>query len=241
MDLFLTELGLAESRARAQALILAGLVYVNGVPAKKAGDMVDDSATLTVKGKDHPYVSRGGVKLAHALDTFHIDPTGMTCLDVGASTGGFTDCLLQRGAAKVWALDVGDNQLDYRLRVDPRVVSFEGMNARLLDVSVITDAIDMLVADVSFISLKLAIPPALPLLKPGATLVMLAKPQFEVGRENVGKGGVVKDQRMRDAALGDLREFFTGVGLEFLGECESPITGRKGNVEYFIVFRKGDG
>jgi len=239
LDTLLADLKLAESRQRAQALIMAGLVRVNGNPAEKSGTMVDEESEIEVLGKDHPYVSRGGVKLAHALDVFSINPQNAVCLDAGASTGGFTDCLLQRGAAKVWAIDVGENQLDYKLRTDPRVVSMEGVNTRSMDISVITDAIDIIVADVSFISLKLAIPPLLPLLKSGGSAVLLVKPQFEAGKDSVGKGGVVKDPKVRKKTLDGIIAFFTSIGLECLGHCESPISGRKGNIEYLVHLLKG--
>lgn len=235
LDTLLFELGLADSRQKAQALVIAGLVTVNGAPANKPGTAVADGALVNVKGKDHPYVSRGGVKLAHALDVFKIDPDGMTCLDVGSSTGGFTDCLLKRGAIKVFAVDVGENQLDYRLRSDPRVVSIEGVNARNMDLNLITDPIHLVVADVSFISLRLVIPPVLPAVVKGGRLVLLVKPQFEAGREKVGKG-IVRDGRVHEEVLENLGGFFEGIGLVKEGVCESPILGKKGNKEFFIVF-----
>lgn len=235
LDTLLFELGLAESRQKAQALVIAGLVTVNGAPANKPGTAVADGDQVNVKGKDHPYVSRGGVKLAHALDTFHIDPAGMTCLDIGSSTGGFTDCLLQRGAIKVFAVDVGDNQLDYRLRSNPRVATIEGMNARNMDLSLITDPIQLVVADVSFISLRLVIPPILPAIVKGGRLVLLVKPQFEAGREKVGKG-IVRDEKVHKEVLESLCGFFESIGLVKEGVCESPILGKKGNKEFFIFF-----
>ena len=235
LDTLLVELGLADSRQKAQALVIAGLVTVNDAPANKPGVAVADGDQISVKGKDHPYVSRGGVKLAHALDVFHVNPEGMTCLDVGASTGGFTDALLQRGAIKVFAVDVGENQLDYRLRTDPRVVAIEGMNARNMDLSLITDPIQLVVADVSFISLRLVIPPILPSLVKDGRLVLLVKPQFEAGREKVGKG-IVRDEKVHEEVLENLCVFFEGIGLVKEGVCESPILGKKGNKEFFVYF-----
>lgn len=235
LDTLLVELGLAESRQKAQALVIAGLVTVNGAPANKPGTAVADGDQVSVKGKDHPYVSRGGVKLAHALDVFHVDPSGMTCLDIGSSTGGFTDCLLQRGAIKVFAVDVGENQLDYRLRTDPRVITIEGVNARNMDLSLITDPIQLVVADVSFISLRLVIPPILPSVVEGGRLVLLVKPQFEAGREKVGKG-IVRDEKVHEEVLESLGGFFESIGLVKEGVCESPILGKKGNKEFFVYF-----
>ncbi|MDH5476999.1 MAG: TlyA family RNA methyltransferase [Nitrospinota bacterium] len=234
LDALLVDLGLAPTRARAHALVLAGLARVDGRPADKPGSLVDVTCQITLKEKDHPYVSRGGVKLAAALDHFHVDPKGLICLDLGASTGGFTDLLLKKGATKVWAVDVGTNQLDYRLRTDPRVVCLEKTNARQLDSQMVTDRIDLLVADVSFISLRLVIPPALPLLGPGARMLLLVKPQFEAGRENVGKGGVVRDEAIRKRSVDQVRGFFEDMGLVCQGVIPSPIQGAKGNVEYFL-------
>jgi 23S rRNA (cytidine1920-2'-O)/16S rRNA (cytidine1409-2'-O)-methyltransferase len=174
------------------------------------------------------------VKLAHALHQFRIDPEGGVCLDVGASTGGFTDCLLQHGARKVWAIDVGTNQLDYRIRTDERVVCFEGVNAREFDLATVTDPIDIMVADVSFISLILAIPPLLPLLRPEGKMILLVKPQFEAGRGAVGKGGIVRDPVERERAVNRIIAFFAGIGYSCWGITPSPVEGRKGNVEYLI-------
>lgn len=240
LDTLLVELGLAESRQKAQALVIAGLVTVNGAPADKPGTAVGEGDNVGVKGKDHPYVSRGGVKLAHALDVFHINPAAMTCLDIGSSTGGFTDCLLQRGAIKVFSVDVGENQLDYRLRSDPRVVSIEGVNARNMDLELITDPIQLVVADVSFISLRLVIPPILPAVVKDGRLVLLVKPQFEAGRGKVGKG-IVRDEKVHEEVLESLRGFFESAGLAQEGVCESPILGRRGNKEFFVVLKKSEG
>ena len=238
LDVLLVERGLAETRAKAQALVLAGHVSASGTPATKPGTLMDEAAAIEVKQKDHPYVSRGGVKLSFALEHFHIDPAGMICLDIGASTGGFTDCLLQKGAKKVWAVDVGVNQLAYSLRMDSRVVSLEKTNARNLPLDMITDEIGLVTADVSFISLKLVIPPSLPFLAPGGRLALLVKPQFEAGPENVGKGGVVRDEKVRQEALEGIISYFSEAGLKFLGAVQSPITGAKGNVEFFVSFEK---
>lgn len=238
LDQLLVERGLTESRSRAQALIMAGDVLVDDVPVTKAGAMVESDAPLRLRNPDHPYVSRGGLKLAHALDRFGVDPTGLVCLDIGASTGGFTDCLLQRGGAKVWAIDVGTNQLDYRLRTDPRVVSREGVNARDAGVvDLVGEPVDLIVSDVSFISLTLAIPPSLPLLRPGGKAILLIKPQFEAGREAIGKGGLVTDERVRRGVVERVCAFFADNGLTPSGVDESPITGGKsGNVEYLAYF-----
>lgn len=235
LDLLLTDLGLAESRSKAQAFIIAGDVFVNREKVEKSGTLIDEHSDITVKEKRREYVSRGGIKLAHALDEFGIDPIGGTCVDVGASTGGFTDCLLKRGAARVWAIDVGTNQLHYSLRTDERVVCLEKTNVREIDPSLITDPVDILVADVSFISLRLVIPPLLPCLVDGAKLVLLVKPQFEAGREKVGKGGVVRDIKVHEEVMETLTGFFEERGLARVGVCGSPILGPKGNREYFIL------
>ena len=238
-DLALVAAGLAESRQRAQALILAGRVFVGEVRIAKAGTKVPVEAALEVRGRDHPFVSRGGVKLAHGLDRFEIDPTGLTCLDIGASTGGFTDVLLTRGAARVFAVDVGHGQFDWRLRNDPRVVVCERTNARHLTRDAIPDPIDLTVCDASFIGLSTILPAPLALSAPRATLIALVKPQFEVGKGKVGKGGVVRDPAAREAACADVRAWLDNrPGWHVLGLEESPITGPKGNVEYLIAARR---
>ncbi len=241
LDLLLADLGLAENRTKARAIILSGKVLVGGSKIDKAGALVDDQLQITVLEKSHQYVSRGGVKLAHALDSFGVTPIGKICMDVGSSTGGFTDCLLQRGAVKVWAIDSGTNQMDYRLRIDQRVVLMEKTNARNLDPEMVKDSIDLLVADVSFISLKLVIPPLILCLKPGAELVLMVKPQFEAGRDVVAKGGVVRDEAERIKAVEGVVDFFTDLGMEYKGACDSPIAGPKGNIERFIhlVWQRG--
>lgn len=237
LDVLLTERGLAPSRARAQSLILAGKVTVDGAVESKAGAQFGPGAEIEIAVPDHPYVSRGALKLAAALDAFEISPTGLDCLDVGASTGGFTDLMLQRGAARVIALDVGRGQLDWKLRTDPRVIVVEGVNARRLGEETLPFAAALATVDVSFISLRLVVPAVLPHLLPGAWLVCLVKPQFEAGRDQVGKGGIVRDEAVRreviDATIGSL----TALGLTRVGCVPSPIRGQKGNLEELAVFR----
>ncbi len=238
LDNLLADRKLVESRSKARAMILAGDVFVDGQKVEKAGTMVDPASGITLKRKSHNYVSRGGVKLAHALAEFQIDPARKTCLDIGSSTGGFTDCLLQNGAVKVWALDTGVNQLHYKLRTDPRVACLEKTNARKIDPELITDPIDILVADVSFISLRLVTPPLLATLTDAADLALLVKPQFEAGRDKVGKGGVVTDPATHEEVLATLRAFFQNLGLHCSGTCRSPILGPKGNAEFFIHLKR---
>ncbi len=237
LDLLLVERGLAESRERAQALILAGLVEVDGRRGAKAGDRVRISCRLEVIAPDHPYVGRGGVKLAGALDRFGIDPRDRICLDVGASTGGFTDCLLQRGATRVYALDVGSGQLHYRLRSDPRVVVMEKVNARSLAPGALPEPVSLAVVDVSFISLRLVLPPVAALLDPEADLLPLVKPQFEVGRREVGKGGIVRDPGLHRRVIAEILSAGEALGLKPRDVCLSPLPGTEGNREYFLHFR----
>jgi 23S rRNA (cytidine1920-2'-O)/16S rRNA (cytidine1409-2'-O)-methyltransferase len=237
LDIELVERGLAESRQRAQGLILAGHVLVDGQKAEKAGTMVGASSEIRLIGEDIPYVSRGGLKLRAALDVFGLDVTGLVCADVGASTGGFTDCLLQAGAAKVYAVDVGYGLLDLKVRDDPRVVVIERTNARNLTPEMIGEPVDIAVVDVSFISLKLVLGPAKGIIRPGGRLIALVKPQFEVGRGKVGKGGIVRDEADRQAALAAVEEFAAGLGMEVLGDMESPIKGAKGNIEYLVYLK----
>jgi 23S rRNA (cytidine1920-2'-O)/16S rRNA (cytidine1409-2'-O)-methyltransferase len=227
--------GLAESRARAQALIMAGLVFVGDRRLEKPGQRLASDASLAVKGRDHPWVSRGGVKLAHALDHFGIDPEGRVALDVGASTGGFTDVLLARGAVRVYAVDVGQGQLDWKLRQDVRVVVIEKTNVRALTREHVPEAPSLIVCDVSFIGLEKALPAALALAAPGATLVALIKPQFEVGKGEVGKGGVVRDPMLHRAVCERITAWLTAHGWRVLGITESPITGADGNKEFLIA------
>lgn len=234
-DLVLVERGLAESRARAQALILAGLVYEGTKRVGKPGDGIAQPEALSVRGRDHPWVSRGGLKLVKGLDHFGIDPTGLVGLDVGASTGGFTDVLLNRGAAKVYAVDVGHGQLAWSLRQDPRVVVLERTNARHLDRALIPDPVGIVVCDASFIGLETVLPAALALAAPGAWAVALIKPQFEVGPDRVGKGGVVRDPALHREVCDRITAWLAArPGWQVLGVTESPITGPEGNVEFLI-------
>ncbi len=232
LDRLVVERGLADSREKAQALILAGEILVNGQKAFKAGQLVADDAALEALAKP-PYVSRGGVKLAAALRFFAIDPGGQVCLDIGASTGGFTDALLQAGAARVHAVDVGSGQLDWRLRNDPRVTVHERLNARTLRFDDIGELVDLITCDVSFISVTLILPAAAPLLRPSGRMVILVKPQFEVGKGQVGKGGIVRDAGLHEAACervaGAARECGFHTAL-----MESPILGAEGNKEFLL-------
>jgi 23S rRNA (cytidine1920-2'-O)/16S rRNA (cytidine1409-2'-O)-methyltransferase len=232
-----TERGLAPSRARAQSLIIAGKVRVAGEVVTKAGHAVEPDADITVDRPEHPWVSRGALKLEAALDAFDIDPSGRDCLDVGASTGGFTELMLARGACRVIALDVGHNQLDWRLRSDERVVAMEGVNARHLGPDDLPFPVALATFDVSFISLRLVVPAVLPHLKPDADLVCLVKPQFEAGREQVGKGGIVRDDAVRRATIDGVVADLVKLGLEHRGTVPSPITGQKGNREELAAFR----
>jgi len=226
--------GLADSRTRAQALIMAGAVFSGERKIAKAGDLLAEDAPLEVRGKDHPWVSRGGIKLDHGLTHFGFDVTGAVALDVGSSTGGFTDVLLSRGAAKVYAVDVGTNQLAWKLRQDPRVVVHEQTNARTLHFNLIPEPVDVIVCDASFIGLAKVLEAPLKLAKPGAKLVALVKPQFEAGRAEVGKGGVVRDEEVRRRVCDRAAEWVASQGWRVLGVTESPITGPEGNVEYLL-------
>jgi 23S rRNA (cytidine1920-2'-O)/16S rRNA (cytidine1409-2'-O)-methyltransferase len=237
LDQLLVDKGLAPSRERARALILAAQVQVDGRVVTKAGTQVAGDAEVMLLAPDHPYVSRGGLKLAHALDTFGIDVTGRHALDIGASTGGFTDVLLQRGAARVTALDVGHGQIDWRLRGDPRVIVLEGINARYLKPADVPGPFDIVCVDVSFISLRQILPVVPPLVRPGADVVALVKPQFEAGRAEV-RNGVIRDEAVRARVVDDIRAAATAVGLTPAAQTPSPITGQKGNVEYFLHLRR---
>jgi 23S rRNA (cytidine1920-2'-O)/16S rRNA (cytidine1409-2'-O)-methyltransferase len=230
--------GLAESRTRAQALIMAGAVFSGERKLTKAGEMLVEDAALEVRGKDHPWVSRGGIKLDHGLAHFRFDVVGALALDVGSSTGGFTDVLLSRGAAKVYAVDVGTNQLAWKLRQDPRVVVHEQTNARSLDASIILEPVDIVVCDASFIGLAKVLEAPLKLAKPGAKLVALVKPQFEAGRNEVGKGGVVRDAAVHDRVCAEAAAWVEGQGWRVLGIEPSPITGPEGNVEFLLGAEK---
>ena len=240
LDQLLVSLGLAPSRSRAQALIMAGLVKVGGAPATKPGLKVSPTAQVEVAGPEHPYVSRGGVKLAGALDHFGLAVEGFNCLDVGASTGGFTDCLLQRGARAVTALDVGYGQLAWKLRNHARVTVLERVNARHLTPELAPGPFDLITVDVSFISLTLVSRPLVERLAPGGRLLTLVKPQFEAGRELVGSGGVVRDPAVRRAVVDKVAQHVSGLGLMVLGDCPSPIKGPAGNQEFFVLARLAD-
>lgn len=238
LDVMLVERGLADSREKAQRLILAGSVRVGGQMADKPGREVPADSVIEVAAPE-PFVGRGGGKLEAAFQAFALDVAGKVCVDIGASTGGFTDCLLQHGAARVFAVDVGHGQLDWRLRNDPRVAVREGLNARYLSRTDVPEPFQFAVVDVSFISLTLILPPVTTLIEPGGELVTLIKPQFEAGREKVGKGGVVRDPAVRDEVVGQVRAFGTGrLGLEWRGVCESPLRGPAGNVEFLAWWRK---
>ena len=233
-DQLLVSRGLAESRTKAQALIMAGLVFSGEKKLAKAGDMLVVDAPLEVRGKDHPWVSRGGIKLDHGLTHFGFDVTGAVALDVGSSTGGFTDVLLSRGATKVYAVDVGTNQLAWELRQDPRVVVLEQTNARYLTSGQVPELMDAIVCDASFISLSKVLEAPLKLAKPGALLVALVKPQFEAGRGEVGKGGVVRDPAVHERVCTEARVWVEAQGWTVLGIEQSPITGPEGNVEFLL-------
>jgi len=237
LDQLLVDKGLAPSRERARALILAGQVQVDGRPITKAGTPVSDTADITLVAPDHPYVSRGGLKLAHALDTFGIAVARRTALDIGASTGGFTDVLLQRGAARVVALDVGHGQIDWRLRGDPRVVVLEGINARYLTPADVPGPFDLVCIDVSFISLRHILPSVPPLLRPAADVIALVKPQFEAGRAEV-RNGVIRDEAVRARVVEEVRAAAAAVGLTPAAVTPSPITGQKGNVEFLLHLKR---
>lgn len=236
LDQLVLDKGLAPSRERAKAVVLAGLVSVGGAVVTKAGTLVDQDADVTLQAPDHPYVGRGGVKLAHALDTFGIAVSGREALDVGASTGGFTDVLLQRGAARVVALDVGHGQLDWRLRNDPRVVVIEKFNARHLTLADLPGPMDIVVIDVSFISLRQILPAVATVLRAGADVVALVKPQFEAGRDEVRKG-IIRDPAVHERVLAEVTAAGAEVGLTRVGSTPSPITGQKGNVEFLLHLR----
>jgi 23S rRNA (cytidine1920-2'-O)/16S rRNA (cytidine1409-2'-O)-methyltransferase len=233
-DQLLVSRGLAESRSRAQALIMAGAVFSGQRKLAKAGEMLAGDAPLEVRGKDHPWVSRGGIKLEHGLEHFGFDVAGAVALDVGSSTGGFTDVLLSRGAAKVYAVDVGTNQLAWKLRQDPRVIVHERTNARHLDSSMIPEPVDIVVCDASFISLAKVLEAPLKLAKPGAKLVALIKPQFEAGRAEVGKGGVVRDPAVHQRVCDEATAWVEAQGWTVLGVTPSPITGPEGNIEFLL-------
>lgn len=234
LDKIVCERGLAESREQAKRLILAGLVLVNEQKIDKVGTLIPEDANIRLLGQEHPYVGRGGVKLAHALREFEIDPSGKIAVDVGASTGGFTDCLLQHGARKVYAVDVGYGQLAWKLLNDPRVISHERTNVRYLTSEDFPEKMDIAVIDLSFISILKILQPVQRLLHPQAEVVALVKPQFEVGKGEVGKGGIVKSPEKHRRVLQDIREYAERLGFQFKGVTESPIKGAKGNTEFLM-------
>ncbi|MCA1619480.1 MAG: TlyA family RNA methyltransferase [Acidobacteria bacterium] len=240
VDRLLVERGLAPTRTRAQALVMAGRVIVGEHRVEKASETFPPDAPLRVRGGEDPaarYVGRGGLKLEKALAEFHIDPSGLDCLDVGASTGGFTDCLLQHGARRVVALDVGHNQIDWRLRTDPRVEVREGVNARHLRAEDFDERFDLATMDVSFISATKVLPAVVPLVKDGGGIVVLVKPQFEVGRGEVGKGGIVRDPARHARVVEEVNAAARSLGLEVAGVTDSPVTGADGNREFLALYR----
>lgn len=234
LDQLLLLHGLTPTLQKARALIAAGQVLVNDQPADKAGSLFAKDSRIRLRGKACPYVSRGGVKLAAGLDYFHLDPTGLICADIGASTGGFTDCLLQHGAARVYAIDVGYGQLAWKLRQDPRVVVMERTNARNLQAGDLEDPLDLAVIDASFISLKTLLPPLLVFFRGAVRVLALIKPQFEVGKGQLGTGGVVRDNELHEKVIDEIREFAGKLDLIPIGVCPSPILGPKGNREFLI-------
>jgi len=236
VDRLLVSRGLADSREKAQALIMAGEVLVDGQKASKPGESVSSSCNLEVLARPR-FVGRGGLKLQTALETFHVDPTGKVCLDVGASTGGFTDCLLQNGAVRVHAVDVGHGQFDWKLRNDSRVVVYEGVNARHLTLERIGEALDLAVCDVSFISVTLILPAVAPILRPAGAMIVLVKPQFEAGREQVGKGGIVRDPAVQQAACDRVTAAVESLGFR-AAVIDSPILGAEGNREFLLHARR---
>jgi len=235
VDQMLVDRGLAESRTRAQALVMAGLVFAGTAKVEKSGQTFPDDVVLDVRGRDHPWVSRGGIKLAHGLDHFGWDVTAAVAIDVGSSTGGFTDVMLSRGAARVFAVDSGTNQLAWKLRQDPRVAVHEQTSARILTDAQITEPVDLIVCDASFIGLAKVLERPMSFAKPDARLMALVKPQFEAGRAEVGKGGVVRDDAVRARVCDEVAAWLTGQGWHVAGVVESPITGPEGNVEYLIA------
>ena len=239
LDKLMVERGLASSRDRAAALVMSGAVSVDGRPAAKAGAMIDTASEIALAQEDHPYVSRGALKLVKGLEAFAIDPRGMTCLDIGASTGGFTDVLLSRDAKRVYAIDVGYGQLAWKLRSDARVVTLERTNVRSMDLALVPEPAELAVIDVSFISLTLVLPRIRELLQPppGKSIVALVKPQFEAGRDQVGKGGVVRDPEVRLATVEKVKTWANANGFTSGDFVESPITGPAGNVEFLLHLR----
>jgi 23S rRNA (cytidine1920-2'-O)/16S rRNA (cytidine1409-2'-O)-methyltransferase len=238
LDQLLVQLGLFPSREQARRAVMAGTVTVDGRRVDKAGTPVPLTADVAVLAPKEPYVSRAGRKLAHALDHFGVDPAGLVCLDVGASTGGFTDCLLQRGAARVYAVDVGYGQLDAKLRNDPRVVVMERVNARHLAADALPEPCGLVTLDVSFISLEKVVPALLPHLAPGGLLLPMIKPQFEAGRSAVGKGGILRDEAVRERVVRECAEGLAALGFDLAGVYDSPVAGMGGNREAFALLRR---
>ena len=241
LDQYLCQNGLVQSRERAKAMIMAGVVFVNEQKVDKAGEMIKEDAKVEVRGHDIGYVSRGGLKLEKAMQCFPLTPKGKVCMDIGASTGGFTDCMLQNGARKVYALDVGYGQLDYKLRVDPRVVNMEKTNIRYLDTDLIEEPVDFVSIDVSFISVKHMFPVVQKVLDSSGHMVCLIKPQFEAGREQVGKNGIVRDPAVHRQVIENVLRYASENGLEPLGLAFSPVKGTKGNIEYLLFAGKAEG
>ncbi|TNE35464.1 MAG: TlyA family RNA methyltransferase [Alphaproteobacteria bacterium] len=239
VDQMLVDRGLVESRARAQALIMAGLVFAGETKVAKPGQQIPQDTPLDVRGRDHPWVSRGGIKLAHAIEHFGLDPAGAVAMDIGSSTGGFTDVLLQGGAAHVFAVDSGTNQLAWKLRQDPRVTVLEQTSARILTPAQIDRPCNWVVCDASFIGLAKVLERPLELAAPQCRLVALIKPQFEVGREEVGKGGVVRDPSLHQRVCDEVRGWLESTGWQVDGIVESPITGPEGNVEFLVSAKRG--
>lgn len=240
LDILVTERGLVESREKAKTLIMAGQVYVDGQKADKPGDTFSEDAAVEVRGKGLPYVSRGGLKLEKAMREFGLQLQGCTCMDIGASTGGFTDCMLQNGAQRVYSVDVGYGQLAWSLRTDPRVVNLERTNARYLTREQVPEEIDFFSVDVSFISLTLILPAVRPLLAEHGQAVCLIKPQFEAGREKVGKKGVVRDKAVHEEVIEKIRSFALENGFSVLGLTFSPVKGPEGNIEYLIYLERSE-
>lgn len=238
LDVLLVNNGLAESREKAKRTIMAGLVTVEGRLEDKPGSTFDVEAKIEVKGQECPYVSRGGFKLEKAIKEFGISPEGCYCMDMGASTGGFTDCMLQNGALKVYSVDVGYGQLDYRLRIDPRVVNMEKTNIRYMDLDLINEPIDLISIDVSFISLKHMFPVCSKILSDDGVVLSLVKPQFEAGKEQVGKGGIVRDHKVHEEVIHNVISYAEENGLYANALTFSPITGTKGNIEYLLLLKK---
>jgi 23S rRNA (cytidine1920-2'-O)/16S rRNA (cytidine1409-2'-O)-methyltransferase len=238
LDKLLVDKGFVQSPERAKTIILAGKVMVGDQMIDKAGTFVERDSRIRVMGRDHPYVSRGGLKLEEALREFQLDPRGKVAMDIGASTGGFTDCLLQKGVEKVYAVDVGYGQLAWKLRQDPRVVNLERKNIRYLKPQEIGEKVDLVVIDTSFISVEKFLPNLIPMVREGGEIVALLKPQFEVGKGEVGKGGVVRDKRKHREVLDRISRFSESIGLQVRGTVESPLAGPKGNREFFIYLQK---